>query len=355
MTILRYRDYQGGVEFDEDKLTIRLLHIDDLITTEIDRASEAQSAFEELVDDYLASCVELGKQPSKPFKGSFNVRVSPALHKQAAFAAIERGETLNSLVQSAIEEALHGGQDKASASIDSLTESHIIWNGFLRLSLVTCPITMIAATQESDSVWFDQIDESANALGDKSPATSLEIEQFVPKNEIDYLYLSESFYIVPTGKVGHDAYAVIREVIRSLDMAAIARVVSNKNEQVLALEARGNGLLGTLVRYPHQVRDWTKYLAAIQDVKVSKDMLDLAKHIVETKSGRFDPEVFWKHRVTARTSQDVMQEAQVTYKQRPEGENVVDLMQALRASIRSDLRKGQKGEKNVSRKPAERR
>jgi predicted HicB family RNase H-like nuclease len=106
MTILEHRDYQGEVKFDGDRLLIRILHIDDFITTETDRASEAQAAFVELVDDYIETCEQLGKQPNKPFKGSFNVRMPPKLHKQAAFAAVAASETLNAFVVSAIEERL---------------------------------------------------------------------------------------------------------------------------------------------------------------------------------------------------------------------------------------------------------
>jgi predicted HicB family RNase H-like nuclease len=102
MSVLRYKDYLGSVCFEDDHLVIQILHIDDFITTECDRASEAQSAFEELVDDYIATCAELNKTPSKPFKGTFNVRIPPALHKQAALAASERGESLNALIAQAL-------------------------------------------------------------------------------------------------------------------------------------------------------------------------------------------------------------------------------------------------------------
>jgi predicted HicB family RNase H-like nuclease len=118
MSILQYKDYQGEVEFDEDHLVIRILHIDDFITTEVDSASKAHAAFVELVDDYIASCEELGKQPCKPFKGSFNVRMTPQLHKQVAFAAAEAGQSLNAYVVQAIEDKLHANEvDAISNSV----------------------------------------------------------------------------------------------------------------------------------------------------------------------------------------------------------------------------------------------
>jgi DNA end-binding protein Ku len=82
---------------------------------------------------------------------------------------------------------------------------------------------------------------------------------------------------------------VIRETIRSLDQVAIARVVLTNREHVIALEARDKGLMGMLLRYPYEVRDASEYFDEIEDVKVTKDMLDLAKHIVNQKAGRFEP------------------------------------------------------------------
>jgi DNA end-binding protein Ku len=117
----------------------------------------------------------------------------------------------------------------------------------------------------------------------------------VPRSEIDDLYLVRPYYIVPDGKVGHDAFAVIRETIRSLDKVALARVVLTNREHVIALEARDKGLMGMLLRYPYEVRDASEYFDEIQDVKIIKDMLDLARHIVEQKSGHFEPERFEDH------------------------------------------------------------
>jgi DNA end-binding protein Ku len=123
----------------------------------------------------------------------------------------------------------------------------------------------------------------------------------VPRSEIDDLYVVRPYYIVPDGKVGHDAFAVIRETVRSLDKIALARVVLTNREHVIALEARGKGLMGMLLRYPYQARDPAEYFDDIQDVKITKDMLDLAKHIVEQKSGHFEPEKFEDHYETALT------------------------------------------------------
>jgi DNA end-binding protein Ku len=99
----------------------------------------------------------------------------------------------------------------------------------------------------------------------------------------------------PDGKVGHDAFAVIRET----NKIAIAHVVLTNREHIIALEPLEKGLMGTLLRYPYEVRSEEEYFDEIQDVKVAKDMLDLAKHIVSQKSGRFEPNKFEDQHETA--------------------------------------------------------
>jgi DNA end-binding protein Ku len=251
------------------------------------------------------------------------------------------------------------------------------WKGFLRLSLVTCPIALFPATSESEKISFNQINKKTGhrirylkvdaetgeeVSNDDSikgyqidkdrylevtkdelenialeSTRTIEIDEFVPRSEIDDLYLVRPYYIVPDGKVGHDAFAVIRETIRSLDKVALARVVLTNREHVMALEARDKGLMGMLLRYPYEVRDASEYFDDIQDVKITKDMLDLAKHIVEQKSGHFDPERFEDHYEAALT--ELLAKKQkglpILATKKPAPDNVVNLMDALRASLKS--------------------
>jgi len=160
---------------------------------------------------------------------------------------------------------------------------------------------------------------------------------------------------VPDGKVGHDAYAVIRDTIRSLDKVAIARVVLTNREHVIALEARDKGLMGMLLRYPYEVRDASDYFDAIEDVKITRDMLDLAKHIVEQKSGHFRPDQFEDHYEAA--LQELLEKKQkglpIKAPQRSEPSNVVNLMDALRASIKSSSQPApRKAQARATRKTA---
>ncbi|SDJ58941.1 DNA end-binding protein Ku [Bradyrhizobium sp. Rc2d] len=251
------------------------------------------------------------------------------------------------------------------------------WKGFLRLSLVTCPIALFPATSESEKISFNQINkktgyrirylkvdaESGDEVSNEDivkgypvdkdrylevtkdeienialeSTRTIEIDEFVPRSEIDDLYLVRPYYIVPDGKVGHDAFAVIRETIRSLDKVALARVVLTNREHVIALEARDKGLVGMLLRYPYEVRDAAEYFDEIQDVKVTKDMLDLAKHIVEQKSGHFEPEKFEDHYEAALA--ELLAKKQkglpIAAVKRAAPGNVVNLMDALRQSLAS--------------------
>src|SRR4051794_5351294 len=250
------------------------------------------------------------------------------------------------------------------------------WKGFLRLSLVTCPIALFPATSESEKISFNQINKKtghrirylkvdADTGEERSnddiikgyqvdkdrylevtkvelenialeSTRIIEIDEFVPRSEIDDLYLVRPYYIVPDGKVGHDAYAVIRETIRSLDKVALARVVLTNREHVIALEARDKGLMGMLLRYPYEVRDAAEYFDEIQDVKITKDMLDLAKHIVQQKSGHFEPAKFEDHYEAALTEliNKKRNGERITPASKPvSNDNVISLMDALKRSI----------------------
>jgi DNA end-binding protein Ku len=134
-----------------------------------------------------------------------------------------------------------------------------------------------------------------------------------------------------------------------MDMVAIGRVVLISREHIIALEPLDNGLMGTLLRYPYEVRDEKEYFDEIQDVKVTKDMLDLAKHIVTQKTGEFEPEKFEDHYEAALAELIYAKRNGKTVgpKPRPKGENVVDLMDALKKSIANDTQpaKGKKPRK----------
>src|SRR5207302_526327 len=173
------------------------------------------------------------------------------------------------------------------------------WKGYLRLSLVTCPIALYPATSEAEKISFNQINKKTGHrirylkvdadTGEEVPTEdiikgyqvdkgayieitkeelegialestrTIDITEFIPRSEIDELYLVRPYYIVPDGKVGHDAYAVIRETIKATNKVALGRVVLTNREHIIALEPRDKGLMGLLLRYPYEVRDPAEY------------------------------------------------------------------------------------------------
>jgi DNA end-binding protein Ku len=271
------------------------------------------------------------------------------------------------------------------------------WKGFLRLSLVTCPVALYPATSESEKISFNQLnrktghrikyakvdadtgEEVANediVKGYKvdtdtfvevtkeelenvalESTRTIEIDEFVDRSEIDPRYLIRPYYLRPDGKVGHDAFAVIRETIRDMNKVAIGRLVLTNREHIIALEPLDKGLMGTLLRYPYEVRSEDEYFDEIQDVKVTKDMLDLAKHIVNQKSGNFKPDKFEDQYETALI--DLINQKRagkpIRPKERPRGENVIDLMDALKRSVGGATTepKGTKRSAKKSRKAAD--
>ena len=119
MTTLNYHGYQGSIEYEDGQLIIQLLHIDDFITTICDSAGQAEAAFHELVDDYLATCEETGRAPEKPFKGSLNIRMLPELHRRAAMAAASAAVSLNAWIVRACEAAISASAPPQSIEGDS--------------------------------------------------------------------------------------------------------------------------------------------------------------------------------------------------------------------------------------------
>ena len=108
---MEYKGYVGSVEFSEEDALFygKVLGIRALISYEGTNAAELVADFHSAVDDYLELCVQSGTEPEKAYKGSFNVRISPELHKQAVIAAMSHNMSLNSFVETSIQQALHAG------------------------------------------------------------------------------------------------------------------------------------------------------------------------------------------------------------------------------------------------------
>jgi DNA end-binding protein Ku len=252
------------------------------------------------------------------------------------------------------------------------------WKGYLRLSLVSCPIALYPATSEREKVSFNQINSATGnriryrkvdaETGEEVPSEeiikgyevakgeyveitdeelesvalestkTIDIDEFVPRSEIDELYNIRPYYIAPDGNVGQDAFVVIRNIIEQMKMVAIGRVVLTSREHVIAVAPRGKGLMGTLLRFPYEVRNSDDYFDDIPNVKLTKDMMDLARHIVETKSGHFKPQEFedhYEHALKELIEKKAKGEKIEPPKERPTGK-VINLMDALRRSVQAE-------------------
>ena len=270
------------------------------------------------------------------------------------------------------------------------------WKGSLKLSLVSCPVLLYPAATSVDKTRFHMINkETGNRLKqqmvdaetgdvvesdqkgrgyeltkgeyieiDKDELEAVQIESnhtididsFVPKEEIDKRFLNHPYYIAPDGKAGVDAFAVIRDAMKDQDRVALARIVLTNREHVIAIEPLGKGLLGTTLRYPYELRDEHDYFDDIKNPKISKDMVELAGHILDTKAAHFDPSKFKDEYETAlktlvRRKANGKPVKSVEAEERPS--NVVSLMDALQQSLKGRTSaKRHAPARRASRRPA---
>ena len=251
------------------------------------------------------------------------------------------------------------------------------WKGYLKLSLVSCGIALYPATSTRERVRFNIINrETGNRIryrqidsetGEDVPEEdrvkgyktadggyvllepeeldevalesthTIDIESFVPRKEIDEIYLDEPFYLAPDDKVGVEAFTVIRDAMRSTELVGLARVVLHGHERLLMLEALGKGIKATALRYRDEVRDPKSYFADIEDAKVPKDMLELAEHILKTKRAHFDPAKFSdRYEDALKALIQAKQAGKAPPAAPPKPSNVINLMDALRRSVRAE-------------------
>ncbi len=256
------------------------------------------------------------------------------------------------------------------------------WKGYLKLSLVSCPIALYPASSSTERVSFNRInkktgnrlkqnqvdaetgapvekedvgrgyeiakgqyilveDEEIEKIRIESTHT-IEIQSFVPRAEIDDRYLESPYYIAPTDQVGQEAFAVIRDAIREKKMVALARVVLARRERMVMLEAFDKGLLASTLRYASEVRDQKAYFDDIPELRLPDEMKELATHIVDSKSAHFDPSKFEDHYETALV--ELLRAKQAgriieAPKDEPAPHRVINLMDALRASMGAEAKK----------------
>ncbi len=251
------------------------------------------------------------------------------------------------------------------------------WKGYLKLSLVSCPVLLYPAATQAEKTHFHQIntrtgnrlrqqmiDEETGRVVDREhkgrgyeltkgryvaieedeleavqldSTHTIEIDTFVPKDEIDERYIEKPYYIVPDGAAADEAFSVIRDAMRDKDRVALARIVMGHREHVIAIQPFDKGMLGIVLRYPYELRPSKPFFGDIRSRKAPQDMVRLAAHILDTKAGHFDPSRF-KDRYETSLKALVRRKAKgkpiEAPKEAPAGDNVINLMDALRQSIK---------------------
>ena len=253
------------------------------------------------------------------------------------------------------------------------------WKGYLKLSLVSCAVSLYPASSSSSRVSFNTInrktghkvkrqfvdaetgevvetedqakgypvgkdsfllmdDDELDAIQIESSHT-IDIEKFVPRAEIDPRYLEAPYYIAPNERVAEEAFAIIRDAMRDENVVGLGRVVIARRERIIMLEPLGKGIVGTVLRYGYEVRGEDAYFEDIPDMKLPEEMKDLAHVIIQRKAGHFRPDEFNDRYEDAmvelvRKKQAGMPAEAAEQPSRPS--NVVSIMDALRKSIAAE-------------------
>jgi DNA end-binding protein Ku len=250
-----------------------------------------------------------------------------------------------------------------------------IWDGHLRLSLVTCPVSLYSAISTAGDIHFHLINpETGNRVRTKTvdPDTgdvdrktlvrgfeyekdqyivltnediksvrlesteTIDIERFVDEADIDRIWWNDPYYLVPDGKAGLDAYTVIRAAMEKSGKVALGRVVIGTRERLVAIEPRGEGMVVTTLRSYDEVRDSAPYFEDIPSRAPDPRMIEIAEKIIEQQTGPFEPTSFHDRyedalRALIKSRQDGGDHGVTA--PAPQADNVIDLMEALRRSL----------------------
>ncbi|MBI1211288.1 MAG: Ku protein [Alphaproteobacteria bacterium] len=259
------------------------------------------------------------------------------------------------------------------------------WQGHLKLSLVTCPVSLYNAVSPRGEVHFNLLNpKTGNRIrmvtidaGTEEPldrkelvkgfeiakgeyvqvtqeeidsvrlesTRTIEIESFVPAEEIDRLYWDNPYYLVPDGKMAAEPFTVIREAMERAGQVALGRLVMSQRERLVALEPRDNGIVATTLRSYQEVRDMAQFFDDIPNVKPDRDMIAIAEKIIAQKEEDFDPTQFDDRYEDALKAliEEKRKGHKVVRPKEAEPSNVINLMDALKKSLSSDSGKKSAG------------
>ena len=253
------------------------------------------------------------------------------------------------------------------------------WKGFLRLSLVSIAVEIYNAVDSASEITFNQIHKpsgkrvnytkTVKGIGEIDTADivkgyevdkdqyvilepeeieaikleskkTLDLQQFVDVKEIDPRYFERPYYLVPADDVSAEGYVVIREALKSAKKAGIGQMTMRGKENLVAVRPCGDGLLLETLRYTEELRKSDKVFSHVPNKRPQKEMIDLAKELIERKSGPFKPAVFKDHYgealkalVAEKRKKGKITDSEDEEAPRPKGDNVVDLMDALKKSV----------------------
>lgn len=251
------------------------------------------------------------------------------------------------------------------------------WKGTLRIAELLCPVALYTAASTSDRVAFhtvnratgnrvrrdfvdaqtgkpvkreDQIKGYQTGAGDHVLLTPheiaaavpesdkvLDVASFVPCGQIDDVFFDKPYYLAPADKAGAEAFTLIRDGLRAQDVAAIARAVLFRRVRTMLIRANGSGLIGTTLNFDYEVKSAEEAFATVADVKITGEMLDLARHIIETKRGSFDISSFDDRYddALAELVKAKLEGRKIARRPAPKREAKVDLLAVLRDSAKA--------------------
>ena len=263
------------------------------------------------------------------------------------------------------------------------------WKGYLKLSLVTCPVQMMPATSENEKVRFhtlnrqtqnrvvshyvdsvtgkevkeeDEVkgyqrgendyvmleDEELENVALDSTKT-IDISTFTPRDSIEWIWLDTPYYLSPNNAVGQEAFSVIRDAMESQDMVGISRLVISRRERAVMLEPRGKGIVLWTLRYGDEVRDENTYFAGIGDETADSDMMPLVQQLIKKQTQHWDPKMVIDPvqdrllDIIAEKKKALKKPSKIKAKapaSAPAPSNVINIMDALKKSVAAENRTG---------------
>ena len=248
------------------------------------------------------------------------------------------------------------------------------WKGFLKVAELTCPVALYTAASTSERIAFHTLNRSTGhrvqrqfidsdtgkpveredqvkgyevgsgeyivlepeevAAAVPESDKTLAVEAFIPYDELDHIYFDKPYYLAPSDKLGQEAFTLIRDGLKAKKVAALAQTVLFRRVRTLLIRAEDSGLIATTLNFDYEVRSAKDAFSDVPDMKIKGEMLDLAKHIIETKHGTFDPSEY-KDRYEVALAEMVKAKLEgkpIPARKPAKSEKVVDLMQALRDS-----------------------